>query len=89
MLFETKKEAWARNRAESRRAQRVDKMLTPGQVYQLPSGRPARYRFVSERHTLEFVLVDPVSGESLQHGDLSISAAYASKIKPLAGGAEV
>lgn len=89
MLFETKKEAWARNRAESRRAQRVDEMLTAGKIYQLPSGRPARYRFVTERHTLEFVLVDPVSGESLQHGDLSISAAYASKVKPWDGGAEV
>ena len=81
MLFETKKEAWARNRAAERWAMAVDAVLVPGQIYLLPSGSLARYRFLSKKHTLEFVLVDPVTCESLRHGALSMSAAYAEKVK--------
>ena len=89
MMFETKKEAWARNKAESRRAQKLHEQLEVGAIYQLPSGRPARYMRVTGSHTLEFHLVCPERGADLPKGCFAVSAAYASKVKPWVGGAEV
>ena len=86
LLFETRKQAWARNQAAQRMASAVDAVLVPGCIYRLPSGQLARYRFLSKQHVLEFVLVESETHDDRKKGDLSLSPAYAARVTPLKEG---